>query len=139
MMAIVSELAPELENQIRQAAAQSGLSPDTYILESVQARLHAAPTHFARTKRLPDAEADLLQKINQSLSQISWLRYRELLAKRQAETLTPTEQTELIAFSDQIEEANVQRITYVAELAQLRKTTIPTLMRELGLQPVAYV
>ena len=51
MMAIVIELAPELERQIRQAAAQSGLSPDTYILESVQARLHAAPTHFARTKR----------------------------------------------------------------------------------------
>ena len=137
MMAIVIELAPELENQIRQAAAQSGLSPDTYILESVQARLHAAPTHFARTKRLPDAEADLLQKINQRLSQISWLRYRELLAKRQAETLTSTEQTELIAFSDQIEEANVQRMTDVAALAQLRKTTIPTLMRELGFQPVS--
>ncbi len=135
-MAIVIELAPELESQIRQAAAQSGLSPDTYILESVQARLHAAPAPFTRAKRLPDAEADLLQKINQSLSQISWLRYRELLAKRQAETLTPTEQVELIAFSDQIEEANVQRMTYVAALAQLRKTTMPTLMKELGLQPV---
>ena len=135
MMAIVIELAPELENQIRQAAAQSGLSPDTYILESVQARLHAAPTHFARTKRLPDAEADLLQKINQRLSQISWLSYRELLAKRQAETLTSTEQTELIAFSDQIEEANVQRMTDVAALAHLCKTTMPTLMKELGLRP----
>lgn len=138
-MAIIIELAPELENQIRQAAARSGLSPDAYILESVQERLHITSPLPHRARRLPDAEADLLQKINGSLSQIAWTRYRELLAKRQAETLTPPEQTELIALSDQIEEANVQRLTYLAALAELRKTTMPALMKELGLQPAAYV
>jgi len=138
-MAIVIELAPELENQIRQAAARSGLSPDAYILESVQKRLHTTSPRAHPSRRLPDAEADLLQKINGSLSQIAWTRYRELLAKRQAETLTPPEQTELIALSDQIEEANVQRLTYLAALAELRQTTMPALMKELGLQPVAYV
>lgn len=138
-MAIVIELAPELETQIRQAAARSGLSPDAYILESVKERLHATPPRPLDARRLSDVEADLLQKINQSLSQIGWMRYRELLVKRQAETLAPSEQTELIALSDQIEEANVQRMTYIAELAQVRKTTLPALMKELGLQPVAYV
>lgn len=137
-MAIVIELAPELENQIRQAAAHSGLSPDAYILESVQVRLRTTTMYPAKGKRLPEAEATLLQQINQSLSQIEWLRYRGLLAKRQVETLTPIEQQELIARSDQIEAANVQRMTYVAELAQLRKTTIPILMKELGLAPQSH-
>lgn len=105
----------------------------------VQERLHAAPRRAQRTRRLPDAEADLLQKINSSLSHIAWSRYRELLAKREAETLTPTEQIELITISDQIEEANVERMSYLAALAGLRQTTIPALMRELGLQSIAYV
>lgn len=77
------------------------------------------------------------EKIHSSLSQIAWLRFRELLTKREAETLTLTEQTELIALSDQIEEANVERMTHLAALAELRQTTMPALMQELGLQPVA--
>lgn len=137
-MAIVIDLAPDLENQIRQAAAQEGLSPDAYILESITERLHQTQPQPSRVKRLSKIEASLLQKINYSLSQIEWMRYRELIAKRQAETLTSEEQTALIAFSDRIEEANVKRIQYLAELAQLRGTTIRTLLEELGLKRVVY-
>lgn len=137
-MTIVIDLAPELESQIRQAAAQVGLSPDAYSVESVTNRLQQVRHRQSGAKRLSKVEANLIQQINQSLSQIEWLRYRELIGKRQAETLTPEEQSELIARSDQIEEANVKRMEYVAELAQVRKTTIPLLMKELGLKPVAY-
>ena len=47
-----------------------------------------------------------------------------LVARRKAETLTPGEQTELIALSDRLEEANAQRIGYLAELARVRHTTL---------------
>jgi len=137
-MAIVIDLAPDLENQIRQAAAKVGLSPDAYILESVTERLYQAQPQPDLFKHLSKIEASLLQKINQSLSQIDWMRYRELIAKRQAEILTPEEQRALIAFSNQIEEINVRRIQYLAELAQLRETTIQALLEELGLKQVTY-
>ena len=137
-MTIVIEIAPELESQIRQAAANAGIPLTAYIVESVTERLQPTHHHPSRVQHLPKREARLIQQINQSLSQIEWLRYRELIGKRRAETLTPNEQEELIALSNQIEEANVKRIKYVAELAQVRKTTIPAVMQELGLKPVAY-
>ena len=62
-------------------------------------------------------EADLLKQIAQSLSQIEWGRYHELIHKRQAEVLTAAEQEELITLSNQIEEANANRIEDVARLA----------------------
>jgi hypothetical protein len=77
----------------------------------------------------------MLLQINQSLSGITWARYHELVAKRKAETLTKNEQQDLIDLTDQIEIANAQRISYLIELAQLRKTPLNTLMHELGLKP----
>jgi len=65
-------------------------------------------------------------------------RYRELIHKRQAESLTPDEQTELIARSDYLEDANVKRIEYLTQLATLRKTTLPAIMKEPGLKPASY-
>jgi hypothetical protein len=106
-----------------------GLTPDTYIMRLLQEdlRAHTAPV------RLSPEESQLLKQINASLSAIDWERYRGLLAKRDNEILTASEQTELIALSDQLEEANVRRMKAVAELARLRKTTVPTLMETLGL------
>ncbi|MEZ4658467.1 MAG: hypothetical protein R2911_12915 [Caldilineaceae bacterium] len=138
-MTIVLEVAPELESQIHEAAKDAGISTDAFILESIQKRLAQGKQPAVRHTQLPKLEVDLIQKINQSMSQIQWGRYKELLAKRQSESLTSDEQRELIAFSDQIEAANVKRIEFVAELAQLRQTTIPVIMRELGLKPTAYV
>ena len=137
-MTITIEIAPEIESQIKRAAAEVGLSPDAFVLDSVLQRLQPVRQRMSGVKRLAKREADLLQSINQSLSQIEWQRYRALLGKRQAETLTPAEQAELIDLSDRIEEANAQRIAYVAELADMRQTTVPALMDELGLRPAAY-
>lgn len=147
-MALVLEIPPEQENQIRQAALQAGVSLDTFVLESLMERLSrtqgvqssvaARPTAKNNRQALSVAEARLLEKINQSLSQIQWERYRTLIASRQAGTLTPEEHSELITLSDQIEEANVTRIQYVAELAEIQQTTLPAMMKKLGLKPVAY-
>ncbi len=87
---------------------------------------------------LPETEADLLQKINQGLSPELWQRYHDLIDKRRAETLTPNEQADLIALSDQIEEANAQRIGWLIELARLRQTTLEVLMEQLGIRAPDY-
>lgn len=137
-MTLTIEIAPEIESQIKKAAAEAGLSPGAFVLDSVLQRLQPARQRMTSVKRLAKREADLLQAINQSLSQIEWQRYRVLLGKRQAETLTPEEQTELIGLSDRIEEANVQRIAYVAGLADIRQITLPALMEEIGLKPTTY-
>lgn len=130
-MTIQLNVTSELERQLNKVAKQMGLTPDGYIMRLLQNELqqHAAPA------RLSPEESVLLQQINASLSGIEWDHYRALLAKRDHETLTASEQAELIALSDQIEEANVRRMKAVAELARARNVAIPALVASLGLSP----
>ena len=128
-MTINLNVTPELERKLIQVARQMGLAPDTYIMRLLQQDLQ---THAASARLSPE-ESKLLQEINASLSAIEWERYRLLQAKRDAETLSAKEQAELIALSDQIENANVRRMQAVAELARVRKTTVPALVETLGL------
>jgi pantothenate kinase len=73
------------------------------------------------------------------LSEEEWQRYRELVVKRRAETLTPQERQELLSISDQIELANVRRIELLIKLAQLRKMPLKTLMESLGIESPVYL
>jgi len=137
-MTITIEMPPELESQLRRAAAQAGLAPDVYIVQTLHERLTSHQSAPADNQRISDTEAQLLMHINQSLAGIPWSRYHELVAKRQAETLTSDEQHELIALSDAIESANVQRIEYIAELARLRNTNVAAVIQAFGLKPVTH-
>ena len=93
-----------------------------------------------RAPVLPRREAELLLKVNQSaLPANLQARCDELVAIRQAETLTPGEREELIHLTDQLEELNVHRLEYLAELARLRQTSLPALMEDLGIQAPAVV
>jgi len=84
---------------------------------------------------LPRREAELFLKINQSVLPVNLqTRCDELIAKREAETLTPAEYKELIQLTDQVGELNVHRLKYLAELARLRQTSLPSLMMDLGIQ-----
>jgi len=138
-MTITLEIAPELEQQLQQAAEQAGLAPDAYIVETLREHLmlpgDSLAQHRPGIQHLSSTESDLLLKINHSLAEIGWARYHTLVAKRHAETLTPNEQQELIGLSDQIETANVQRMTYLTELARLRKISLVALIQQLGLKP----
>ena len=84
--------------------------------------------------RVSAREAELLLRINQSLSAIAWTRYHELVARRQANLLTSAEQDELISLTDSIEIANVDRIAAAVELAQIRHSTLDALLQTLGLK-----
>jgi hypothetical protein len=127
-MTLTLQITPDLEKELRRRAAQAGLAPSAYAERLIQNGLRG----------LSRAEADLLQRINASLSPEAWRRYEDLLARRQDETLTLAEQTELIALSDQLEALNVERLEALTELAQLRGVSVPELMTQLGLSPRAH-
>jgi len=91
-----------------------------------------------RAPSLPQEEAELLQKINQGVPIEVRSRYDELHEKMLDETLTPDEQQEFIALSDQIEFADAERLKCLLLLAQLRNITVDTLMDQLGLRRRVY-
>ena len=82
-------------------------------------------------------EADLLLQINRDIPTDIRLRNNELIGKRQSETLTEAEYAELLKLSDQIELMQVQRITALVALAQLRQISLSDLMIALGIAPIA--
>jgi hypothetical protein len=65
--------------------------------------------------------------------------YDELMAKLEAEALTPDEHSQLLGLTEQIEKLQAGRIEYLVELARLRKTSLTALMENLGIQIPVYV
>jgi hypothetical protein len=87
-----------------------------------------------RAISLSKNETDLLEQINRGLPQTVRLRYDELTAKLQEETITPSEHEELLRLTDQIEQADVERLRPLIALAQLRQVSVDTLMDQLGIR-----
>src|SRR5262245_66029507 len=123
-MTIMRDITPDLEIQIRQAAAKAGVEPDTYITNVLE-------QHLSQTDRedvsLSNTETDLLQQINLGLSEETWQQYHLLLAKRRSEMLSPVEQERLIQITDEIEIANARRMSALVKLAQYRETSLEVL------------
>ncbi len=128
MNTITLQLSSELEQQLLSAATEQGIEPDLYILNTLQERFQ---THHSAST----TEAELIQQINIGLSQSEWEQYHTLIAKRQAETLTPNEHQQLIATSDHLEKLNVQRVQALIKLADLRHQPLPKVMASLGINP----
>ncbi len=82
---------------------------------------------------LPEREAELFLAINRGLPADLRARYEALIVRRRAEALTPEEHEELLRLSDEAEEMQAERLAALAELAQLRGTTIADLMARLGI------
>lgn len=134
-MTISLEIAPELENQLRQTAAKNGTTLESYLTELIQRDLRSCEEIGIN---LPKTEAELLAQINLGLSEEMWQKYHLLLDKRRAEILEPNEQQELIEISDRIEQANAKRIAALAKLSQIRGVEIGILMEELGIKTPSY-
>jgi hypothetical protein len=88
---------------------------------------------------LMQQESELLLKINQGISVDIQNYYNDLIAKREAETLTDEEHRELLSLTEQIEKQQAQRIEYLVELANLRGISLNALMENLGIQTQVYV
>ncbi len=84
------------------------------------------------------SETALLLRINHALPAGLQRRFDQLVAKRQAETITSDELHELIQITDQIEQHDSDRLAALDALARLRGVTLTALMDALGLQPPPY-
>ncbi|MDF5727649.1 MAG: STAS/SEC14 domain-containing protein [Rhizonema sp. PD38] len=89
--------------------------------------------------RLSSSESQLLLKINQGLDDQLQDRFNQLIAKRQALTITDAELEELIQLTDRIEQLDAERIQSLAELARLRQRSLTEVMQDLNIQPPACV
>jgi hypothetical protein len=80
-------------------------------------------------------EAELLLHINSRLPEDIQRRYDELIAKRDAETLSEEEHAELLRLTKQVEAFDVARVKSLSKLASRRGVTLSTLMRQLEIAP----
>lgn len=87
---------------------------------------------------LSSSETSLLLHINRALPDVLQHRFHELVAKRQAETITSNELHELNQITDQIEQHDSERLAALDALARLRGVTLASLMDALGIQPPPY-
>lgn len=132
-MALTINLPQTIEQQLRQEAASKGMSLDRYFLHLLK---QAASVSQSKETPKQLSETELLKKINLDISETEWANYRHLIGLRRAERLTELEHEALIALGDKIEHANVQRMTYLIELAQLRGVSLDKIMADLGIKPI---
>lgn len=85
---------------------------------------------------LPKHETMLLQQINSALTPAEQSQMNALIEKRQAETLTAVELTELIALSDYVEEIQTKRLSALIELAAIRNMSLEELKESLNFPTV---
>jgi hypothetical protein len=105
---------------------------ETFVAQIVALRAQRTAPHLSQD------ETALLLQINAGISPDLQRRFNELVAKRQTETVTPAELTELIQITDVIEQQDAQRLAALIALAQLRQTTVNVLMDRLGIRPAAH-
>jgi hypothetical protein len=83
------------------------------------------------------AEAELLVHINSRLPKDVQRRYDELIAKRDAETLSDAEHEELLRLTKQVEAFDVARVEALSQLAAHHGVTLSALRRQLGIESPA--
>ncbi|MEZ4863531.1 MAG: hypothetical protein R3C14_19585 [Caldilineaceae bacterium] len=117
--------ADQLLNQMAQL--------DTVVLERLAWQLNNLIAQ-RKAPHLPRREAELLQQINRGVPAAVRQRYMLLNEKLLDETLTSEEHQEFGALVEQIEQADVERLQHLIELAQLRNLSLDALMAQLGIQ-----
>lgn len=122
--------APVTAQELIEAARQL----DSEELERVTDRLLVLRA-ARRRPHLSSRETELLLQINTPLPEETWRRYSYLYSKLERQTLSAEEHAELLGLIDVVEEDNAHRIGLLAELAQIRGTTLDTQMKSLGIGP----
>lgn len=130
-MPITIQISPELEERLKESAAEAGMDIGQYVIEILERKVQPGAW---KGLSLEEKERRLLQKINLGIPVATWKRYNYLKALRDSEQLDPEEHVELIRISDQIEEANAERMKYLIELAKLRQVSLKEVMNVLGIK-----
>ena len=87
-----------------------------------------------KAPNLPQREAELLEAIAQSGSFEQQARYHHLNREQERRTLTQEEQSELRELIGFSEAQTAQRLALLIELSQLRRVSLPTLMKQLQIK-----
>jgi hypothetical protein len=127
---IEATLTPEKLIEAVEQLGPAELEAFTHSVMALRARRQAPSLSLS--------EAELLRRINEGAPPEMQRRYDELIAKRRAETLSPEEYEELLHMTEQMESIEVRRLECLAQLARLRQTSLPELMKELGIAPPPY-
>jgi hypothetical protein len=133
MVQVVSEVKVDL-NQLLDGIAQLDL-PELERFSFKVSNLVAQ----RKSPYLPQRESELLQQINLSLPAEKRQRYAELNAKLLDETITLAENQELGELIEKIEQADVERLQALVELAQLRNMSLARLMEQIGVSRSPHV
>jgi hypothetical protein len=132
-MTLNIDLPQVIEQQLIQEAFQKGIPLDHYLATVLKQVVYKSRRQKAKRNL---SESALLKHINLSVTSGEWVEYRRLIALRHAETISAIEYAHLIALGDKIEAANVQRLKYLVQLAQLRQVSLQKVMNDLGIKPV---
>lgn len=126
-MAINLQITPDFEQRLKEKAAREGLDVDTYIIKVLKKQLdrQSIPSDIS--------EEELMAKISLGIAPELWTEYHLLKEKRVAETLSDAEYGRLIEISDKIELANARRMKYLKKLADMKGTSLDSLIQSLGL------
>jgi hypothetical protein len=119
-----------------QAATQQILRAIAELDEPELDDLFQQVLHLRSQRQVPSidrAENDLLLTINQTLTFSRQNRLDQLVAKRQADTITDEELEELIELTDQAERLNADRVMALAQLAKARNQSLKQVMQTLGI------
>ncbi len=106
---------------------------DPVELDQIARHVKRLRTAKPQTKQ-QQRETELLRLIRRRPPELG-TRYRTLLCKLEAETLTQEERQELLPLTAIAEAFTARRLETLVELAALRQTTLPDLMRELDIRP----
>ena len=130
-MTLLVDLPTEIEARVHEAAEAQRIDPAAYVRETLTAS-HPFPTAPASM-----TEKELLEEINRGFSEAFWERFRHLVRRRRAETVTLAEQQEAIRMFDRTEARSVERLRCLLELSSRRGKSVDELMTELGIRPVS--
>lgn len=131
-MSMTIEIPGELEPILKAAAGKAGLDLAAYTHQLLRTSLPAA------TPSAPSVsaeEARLLHQINRGLPAEDLDRYRELIRKRQEETISPEGFRQLENLTHQMEALQAQRLESLTKLAKLRQVPLPDLLARLEIHP----
>ncbi len=103
-------------------------------LEELTVQLHTLRAKKT-TPHLSQRETELLKKINEGVPPEISRPLQALRAKLEDETITETEHVELLRLVDEVEMFDVERLTWLIELAHLRNQTLTQLIDALDLHP----
>ncbi|HOY20083.1 MAG TPA: hypothetical protein PLC89_22405 [Haliscomenobacter sp.] len=104
-------------------------------LEELEQVVHQGRFMIAERKvpHLSKRETELFMEINKGFDEGFIDRYNELKQKLADGIMTLAENEEFIGLTEITEERNVTRLSCLVELAEIRQTTLPELMAQLGL------